>query len=352
MNIRTKLLTIAALLAVWSCTEKDPTPVGPDGSDPIEFGSVSTKALITGINQVNEFGVSCAISNSDNSDYGSIMNNVKVFRDEESATGWNYNPKSYWLEDSHYYFVAAYPFVEGGGFELEDEEINGVNIISYNLNVDTYDEHNRDHIGEDILAASEYVNTLDSWNNTVNFKLHHLLTNVNFEISQDMDSDPNNHYFITGISLYGISTNGTYTTIAGDDSWISYWTLETPVNDVSYDKAFDEYLLEEGDLSVWGEDGLLLLPQNIAREKVTLRIDYLYELDMTEDDQGNQNGDNQEPVKQQRSETINLPATDQWKSGNKIKYRLSFAKPTKIVFTDISVKPWGSAQPGGTIIIK
>lgn len=353
MNIRTQLLTIAALLAVWSCTEKDPTPVGPDGSDPIEFGSVSTKALVNSIADVDEFGVSIAISNNDNSAYGSLLSNERVYATNDDHTEWDYADKRYWLSDSHFYFVASYPYVDGGGFQTEEINEAGVNYLAYTLDVDTYDETAHDQIGVDILTASKHVNTSDPWDNTVNLNLRHLLTNVNFEITQDMDSDPNNHYYITGVSLSGISTNGTYALVVDGDQIYDTWNLQSADSESSFDKVFDNNLLDENNaLSVWGNNGLLLIPQDIIREKVKLRIDYLYELEVTDDGQGNQNDGNNGPIRQERSETINLPATDQWKSGNKIKYTLSFAKPTKIVFTDISVKPWGTAQSGGTIIIK
>lgn len=352
MNIRTKILTVAALLAVWSCAEKEITPTAPDGSKPIEFGSLSTRALVNSIDQVNEFGVSCAISNADNSDYGSIMDNVKVERSETSTTGWDYNPKRYWLEDSYFYFAASYPYVDGGGFKTQEVTDDGVTRVGYILDVDTYDETKREHMGVDILTASEYVNTSDPWNSTVNFNFQHLLTNVNFEITQDMVNDPNNHYYITGVSLSGISTNGTYAMIPEGDKITKIWSPESPSSGNSYDKTFDNQLLENGMISLWGNEGLLLIPQDIAREAVKLRIDYLYQLEVAEDGDGNQSGEVQEPEKKPRYEIIDIPATDLWKSGNKIKYTLSFAKPTKIVFTDISVKSWGSAQPGGTIIIK
>jgi hypothetical protein len=238
---------------------------------------------------------------------------------------------------------------------LKTEEIteDGVTRIAYTLNVDTYDETAHDHIGEDILTAAEHVNTSTSWDNIVNINLRHLLTNVNLEIKQDVLNDSENRYYITGISLYGISTSGTYALIADGDQIYDIWNLQNPNVETSFDKVFNNHLLDGNNaLKVWGDEGLLLIPQDIIREKVKIRIDYLYELKVTDDGQGTTNGSNNGSIIQQRSETINLPATDQWKSGNKIKYTLSFAKPTKIVFTDITVKPWGSAQSGGTIIIK
>lgn len=345
MNIRTKLLTIAALLAVWSCTEKDPTPVGPDGSDPIEFGSVSTKALVNSIADVDEFGVSCAISNADNSDYGSIMNNVKVFRDKESATGWNYNPKSYWLEDSHYYFVAAYPFVEGGGFVKEEGEMEGINRIGYSLDVDTADQ-------VDILAASKHVHTSDSWTTeVVNLQLRHLLTNINVRITQDA-SDLENNYYIKSISLYGISTTGTYILMPEGNEITSYWLLGSHNNeDNAISKDLDSTTPLKGTtLSVWGSDGLLVLPQTVNNRTAYIKITYDYELKQDEENQPVAEGDDT-IGRREKTIVIDIPGTNDWVSGNKITYTLSFANPNKIIFRNVTVKPWGDAQSGGTIII-
>lgn len=345
MNIRTKILTVAALLAVWSCAEKEITPTAPDGSKPIEFGSLSTRALVTDISQVNEFGVSCAISNADNSDYGSIMDNVKVERSDKSDTGWDYNPKRYWLEDSYFYFVASYPYVDGGGFKATEGEIDGVNRIGYSLDVNMEDQ-------VDILTASKYVHTSDSWNtDVIKLQLGHLLTNINIKITQDA-SDAENNYYIKSISLYGISTSGTYGLLPDGNAITSYWTLGSLNNeDNAIVKNLDSTTpLKNTTISVWGTDGLLVLPQIINNRMAHVKITYDYELTKDEENQTAAEGDDNLGRKE-KTITIDIPGTDKWVSGNKITYILSFANPNKIIFRNVSVKSWGDAQSGGTIII-
>lgn len=331
MNIRTKILTVAALLAVWSCAEKEITPTAPDGSKPIEFGSLSTRALVNSIDAVNEFGVSCAISNADNSDYGSIMDNVKVERSNKSTTGWDYNPKRYWLEDSYFYFVASYPYVDGGGFQPYYESGN---FIGYFLNVDTSAQ-------DDILIDSEYVNTSDPWNNTVNFQFRHLLTNVKFRISKDQSSA--NHYTITKVTLQGVSVGGNYIIIPHQNTINQGWnTLQSGL----FENIPDNGSLDGNrTLSVWGTDGLLLIPEVMSTKTVELVIDYQYQLFVDDSTNGEQ------PEIQNKQLKVSVP-TDVWGPGKRIVYTLSITDPNRIVFKNVSVELWGNAQAGGTIIIK
>lgn len=339
MNIRAKIIIVVALLAIGACNEKEPTVIGCDeNKTPIDFGSISTRALVTSINQVNEFGVSCAISNEDNTDYGSIMDNIKVARSSKSDTGWDYTPKSYWLGDSHYYFIASYPYLEDGGFQEEEGVIDGVNRVGYSLDIDTKSQQT------DILTSSKYVNTSDSWTtNVVQLQFRHLLTNINFHITQ-ANSDIENDYFIQSVSLYGISTSGTYSLIPEEDNIIENWVMDAPNNEANaFRRIFnDNTPLKGRTVSVWEQEGgLLVLPQRINNRASHIKIDYLYKL---KTDEGNS-----DPVL--KSILVDIPATDQWVSGNKIKYTLSFANPNTILFRNITVKSWGDAQSAGTIII-
>ena len=319
---------------MWSCAEKEITPTAPDGSKPIEFGSLSTRALVTDIIQVKEFGVSCAISNADNSDYGSIMDNVKVERSNKSTTGWDYNPKRYWLEDSYFYFVASYPFVDGGGFQPYYESGN---FIGYFLNVDTSAQ-------DDILIDSEYVNTSDSWSNTVNFQFRHLLTNVNFIISKE-DSNQN-HYEVTKVSLQGVSTKGNYIAIPNMGAIGMGWDS---IESGSYEKDIKNGILKEKEtLTIWDteEGGLLVIPELGSTSSVKLVIDYKYQLYVSND------GTNTEqPEVENKQVAVNVP-TSMWESGKKIVYNLTITDPNRIKFTRVDVEKWGNAQAGGTIIIK
>lgn len=346
MNITTRILTIAALFAMCSCVEKEITPVAPEAGKPIEFGSIDTRALVDGIDDVNEFSVSCAISNADNSDYGSIMDNVKVERSDKSTTGWDYNPKRYWLEDSYFYFVASYPYVQNGGFQKSEGDMEGVNRIGYSLEIDTMNQQT------DILTASKCVHTSDSWErDVVKFQLAHLLTNINIRITKDA-SDSENNYYIKSISLYGIFTQGTYGLLPDGNKITSYWTLEG-ANDE--DNAIVKNLdpdtpLSSTAISVWGTDGLLVLPQTINNRSAHIKIIYDYELKQDEENQPKAEGEGKS-VRREKTIIIDIPGTNDWMSGNKITYNLSFANPNKIIFRNVSVKPWGDAQSGGTIII-
>lgn len=120
--------------------------------------------------------------------------------------------------------------------------------------------------------------------------------------------------------------------------------MDAPNNEANaFRRIFnDNTPLKGRTVSVWEQEGgLLVLPQRINNRASHIKIDYLYKL---KTDEGNS-----DPVL--KSILVDIPATDQWVSGNKIKYTLSFANPNTILFRNITVKSWGDAQSAGTIII-
>ena len=344
MNIRTKFLTIVTILAVWSCSEKGIIPNNSENGLPIEFGNVSTRAMVT---DINKFWVSCAISNTSNTAYGSIMENIEVTHNQQTNK-WEYTDKRYWIDDTYYYFIGFYSSANNEGYQFNYGKIEDVDRVYYTLDVDTYNDDTHDQVGDDILTATKYAHTSDSWTtNVVNLQFRHLFTNINLEITKDK-SDSENQYFITGVSLYGVSTNGTHYIMPGGDSFIESWDVESPKNTNSFDKVYENPVELEVSkpISVWEDtDGLLLLPQNISRASAHIRIDYNYLL--KDDDPENDEEDTVE-----KYVIIDIPATDKWQSNSKITYTLSFANPNKIVFKNVSVESWGDAQNGGTIIIQ
>lgn len=350
MNIRTKILTVAALLAVWSCAEKEITPTAPDGSKPIEFGSLSTRALVNSIDAVNEFGVSCAISNADNSDYGSIMDNVKVERSDKSDTGWDYNPKRYWLDNSSFYFVASYPYVEDGGFRTITGTTDGLNQIAYSLDVVTPPTADLD-----ILTATEYVNTNDNWTTeAVRINLGHLMTKINFKIKQNVQAggDPDNYYYITKVTLSHVKNKGSYNIVPTNGGFISQWIMED-IAISSYIKEFNPPIEltnanSEQDktksvnvLSVWEGEELLLIPQKIIDDnnQMRIRIDYKYRLSGTEEQES-----------YYIEERIPVSA-DLWQSGKWITYNISIAEQNDITFDPPRIIEWGATPGTGTTVI-
>ena len=345
MNIRiNSLLLIASIFAAFSCSKNEDVPVLPEGGEEITFSNVATKA-VNGIEDIEQIGVWAAMTkDGETSDYISILDNERVYPNDEAHTNWVYDNTRYWFENYHFYFIASYPYNQGGSgigsFQKLEEVYDQTKITYYSLDVDTYDESTFNHTGVDMLTASAYVNTSSEWSRTVTLNMHHLLTKVNFKISQDMREgvgDPNNDYYITKVALSGITTNGEYIILPNDAQIIQNWNYED-ANNYSYERAYDgsKKLRLLGEISVWsdnGEGGLLLIPQKIPNDKVKIRVEYLYQLaESTEQKPG--------------YVEAYLP------SGKRITYRLAIAKPTNIRFLTPTVESWGAPQTGGTIIIK
>lgn len=354
MNIRiNSLLLIASIFAAFSCSKNEDVPVLPEGGEEITFSNVATKA-VNGIEDIEQIGVWAAMTkDGETSDYISILDNERVYPTDDAHTNWVYDNTRYWFENYHFYFIASYPYNQNGSgigsFQKLEEKYEDILRFAYSLSVDTYKDNT--NTGVDILTTATYVNTSSEWSRTVTLNMRHLLTKVNFKISQDMREevgDQNNDYYITKVSLSGLSTNGEYIVLPNGDQINQNWRLGNP-NNFSYTKSFSgtETLRSQGEISVWGNEGsvtgdggLLLIPQSIPNDKVKIRVEYLYQLAQSTE---------QKPGFVEAY----LPASDDlWQSGKRITYRLAIAKPTNIRFLTPTVESWGAPQTGGTIIIK
>lgn len=367
MSRTSNIILLATLFSLLSCTEKEVTTILPNEGPKIEFDNLLTKAVNTK-EDIDEFGVSIALSNeASGADYVSLLDNEQVYQVENSnPIQWKYKNTRYWIENSHFYFVASYPYGqnenEPGYLQELEEEHEGIKRIGYSLNVNTYNIEAKTHNGVDILTASKYVSTTGEWEKTVNLNFRHMLTKINVKISQNLSlesGDPNNDYYITKVSISGINTSGQYYMIPGNGQIDCYWALDN-ANNYSFEKTFsgDQTLKSQGVISVWGYEGdengnggLLLIPQEIPLNSVKIRVEYLYQYSQQEN-QDDPTGGNQQEKKPGYIETY-LPASpDLWQSNKRITYRLSIAKPTKINFLAPTIESWGTPQTGGTIIIK
>jgi hypothetical protein len=93
-------------------------------------------------------------------------------------------------------------------------------------------------------------------------------------------------------------------------------------------------------LKVWGSDGIMLIPHDIAENGVKIRVDYLYDVDPNDTDLG----------QEKFIEGYIPPIT--WQSSTSINYNISIANTSFLTFDKPTIEPWGSPQTGGTIIIK
>ena len=124
--------------------------------------------------------------------------------------------------------------------------------------------------------------------------------------------------------------------------FLTLWEMSNST--ATFEKTFDTPVnlreLKGNYYPVWGETGLLLIPQAIGSQAVKVTVDYLYHMKDTEGEG------------EARFIEATLPASDLWQSGNAISYTLKISETHEIIFQTPKVESWGAPQSGGTIIIK
>lgn len=362
MNKKLNIIFLLTLFVSLSCNKSETTPTLPEEGAEIKFENIATKA-VSDIIDIEDFEVSIAMTSSlSGADYITLLENERVYRDD-TRTGWKYDHTRYWMDGLYYYFVASYSYdmtsserKNIGAFQKMEADY-GYRQVGYAYEVNTDSETDGQNATIDILTAYDYVHTYDDWTvRNVNLIFRHILTKVNFKISQDLNRDGINNYYIKRVKLSGVKNEGTYVITPENGNYIKGWNLNNESQSY-YEKSFDNFKLtkqevKDGEtvissnpLLVWGEDGLLLIPQKISTEgQMQISVDYLHEY-VDEDTES-------DAVTVERNITANIPTSDLWESNKSITYTISIANPNQIIFNDPVVQSWGNAQTGGMIIIK
>lgn len=337
------ILTIFAAVSLLGCNQETITEV-PDSPGAISFSNVSTRAGLRDL-QANGFGVWATVSSIGSTDvsYQPILEKEHVYI-PDGGTEWTYDNTQMWIPNSMFYFFAAYP--KEIGVQQHATTQNGVNYTSYSLDITADGSADT----EDILVATNVTDTkAESFDpdNVVSLPFSHLLSKVNVKLRQNFDIDPDFNYYVTKITISGIKGNGTYMTMPYNDSWLSYWDFNNALN-IVLEKDFSDnpvLLRNEGAadpiviLTVW-DDGLLLIPQEFAGGNIAVRVDYLYDVNLDDENMG-------EPKFVEGF----VPA-GKLESGKYVNYTLSIANSSFITFEQPTIDPWGAPQTGGTIIIQ
>lgn len=244
---------------------------------------------------------------------------------------WGYGTAKYWVLNKEYTFFATYPHT------ANVTATNG----TYKLDVETPAAADLD-----ILTASAYTDTnVSNFNPEVALQFTHLMTRVNIKVGQDFTTNENDDFTVTKVTLTGIKPNGAYQVTNAGTTFTGTWIMEniTTTFERTFSGTEQVAIRNQADqiLSVWGEDGLLLIPQTITSASVKVRIDYLFSMYQSEE----------EP--EEGYVEAYLPASaDLWQSGKIITYSTTISNENNISFLAPTVKPWGTPQSGGTIIIK
>lgn len=330
-----------AAVALLGCN-REVVPVSPQEQNTISFGTVDTRAGLSDL-QRDGFGVWACVSSKDAAQsvqYEPLLENERVyFKNGE----WTYDDTKFWIPNSMFYFFAAYP--QGVFEQSQFVDESGKNYTLYTANITA------DGIADtqDILVATHVTDTTaESFDpdNVVPLSFNHLLSKVNVKISQNFDIDPDFNYYVTKVTITGVIGSATYGFLPISDRFMQAFDNENATT-VTLEKEYDTPVILRNvgnanprvELSVWG-DGLMLLPQTIAANGVAIRVDYLYDVNLDDEEYGT-------------AKFVEgfIPATT-WESGKSICYSLAISSQSNIVFSQPTIEPWGAPQTGGTIIIK
>ena len=335
-----------AALALLGC-DREHTPNVPAEPSAIGFGNVTTRA-VDSVNDIDEFPVWACMADPSEDYYAPILTNERVYRNPAGSDTWTYDNTRLWIDNSHFFFLSVYSDTEDYPrfteypFDLED---NGSQYMGYILDVATPEAADMD-----LLFAYNYTNTtLEGYSKTVPMQFGHLMTKFNIQIVQDFDKSPDFDYYIKNVAVSGIKTTGFFLAMPYVGGFYSGWNFENAAT-TTFEQSFADApvrLRNPGAadkkiiLSVFGEDGLMLIPQEVVANAIRLRIDYYYDVNTSDSDLG-----------VERYVEVYLPASTSWESSKAITYKLAISEQTDIKFLAPTIESWGSPQTGGTIIIK
>ena len=339
------IVSFAAMSIACSCGKNSLETPPTETSPAIGFSNISTKAATITELQTEGFGVWTFMDNAVVGTNQPIMENTKVIYDSETGS-WKYSPLRYWIDESVFTFLAAYPYLAAN---LDDE--NGVkytidpNIPALNINL------SKTPAKKDFMIATNVTDTrIEGFSPTVDLQFKHILTSVRLRIWRDHGKHQNDQMRIRQVTLSNIRKAGTYS--SSTDSWTpsdEMLTLEevyeggTDEDNIGAAQVNDDGTLETITRLLPAEPfgDVMLIPQTLDESNsVSLRI--LYELKR-------QNAADWEQIE---LETV-LPDLT-WEANRRYTYNVVLSSVTDITvyYIQTKVDPWGTPQVGGTVIIK
>lgn len=262
------------LASIVSCSEELLVRENSDEAA-IVFDNVQTKTLITGTDQLSDFGVIGQMNlGADGEDkageYIILLDDERVSRTDVSAP-WTYVNTCYWAPDRAYHFFAVWPYSE------ENTSVTNVTPYAtggaYGYSVTFSTPENAD---QELLTAKKTESTAgNSIPASVDFQFKHQLTNVHFKVWRD-GSRLSDRVKVKQIGLSNVYKTATFLTTPGSGGeWrfmpekMSFTkTYENPdENAISAAQIIDGKLTPTDGNSPavpFGDDGLLLIPHTIT----------------------------------------------------------------------------------------
>lgn len=331
------IVSFAAMAIASSCNKNSIETPSAETPSAIEFSNVSTKAALSDL-QMDGFGVWAFINNAVATNTP-VIENAKVTYNSTTNL-WEYSPLSFWVDESVFRFLAAYPYDENSVNYTIDP-----NIPALNLNLSETPAQ------DDFMIATNLTDTsVEGFSETVDLQFKHILTSVRLRIWRDHGKHQNDQMRIRQVTLSNIRKAGTYS--SSTDSWTpsdEMLTLEevyeggTDEDNIGAAQVNDNGTLETITKLLPAEpfSDVMLIPQTLDESNsVSLRI--LYELKR-------QNAADWEQI-----ELVTVLPDLTWEANRRYTYNVVLSSVTDITvyYIQTKVDPWGTPQVGGTVIIK
>jgi hypothetical protein len=293
----------------------------PNGQKTIGFGAkMENTRAVAELSDVEANGFSV---------WGGYSANEHLFdgRKVTYASGqWGYPNPEVWTFNN-YNFHGVYPSMDAGVYTCTTTNNN------LQLKITGFDTSSE----VDLLHATA-LGLDGSTAPFVNLSFKHTLTNVSVQLTKHTDNTTDD-IKVKQVYLLGLSTQGDYVWTKEGDNITATWKLTEGQTPTNIGQVFNESL-ETGTYKDFLTD-MLLMPQPVHPENhpVVLLIVYDYAIS------------GGETIENNILYTM-LPENPVWDVNKKITYQATIHAQKDIIFATPIVEEWGSAQVGGTIIIK
>lgn len=332
---------IALVTTLFSCVNDLPDFSSNDEFN-IEFGELSTRALVNSNDEILAFGVFTDKNTGDAGTSGAstftdyLFTNEKVWREDKNSD-WDYVNKQYWVYNRVYHFFAYYPYVQSG-------KENGVSApvrTTINSNDDVYQIpfETPSNAATDLLTAYRKVETgiLSNTMSPVQFDFAHALSKINLSVAKNI-LNTNNKVVVTSVSLIGVKNTGNYN--CNRHSNRAEWSVGGTVSNFSRNNLNKEIstsittVLNEG-------NEFLLIPQSLTDNTIKIQIKYsFYHEDGT----------------YAYSNTVEVPipsaTINKWEASKSYVYKMTLsAEQNDILFLTPGINLWDGPEPTNSSVI-
>ena len=332
------IITICTSVALLSCN-KNEMETQSSNSEIIRFNDVATRTVVSNASEITEFSVFADQNlgpdgTTQAHQWVSILQDERVYRDENND--FTYDNTRYWVNGRTFFFFGVYPY---GTDVTRTESIDPQGQISFEYTVGVTIPYNA---SRDFLIAQTTIPVLvDAVDYPlVGMEFNHLLSQIVINVKKDAIYNATDSFIVTQVGISGISRNGTLVAAHSPNTYTESLNVVDESRQIRRQNL--NASLTAAGVDVLGENnGMLVLPQVIKEGVAKLSIAYSYQ----------QAADTE---LQYSTIEVDIPTeqVSQWESGKIYTYNLTLKIDNNIYISTPTVSNWGTAQSGGTIIIK